>query len=154
PEASGRLLCGVRRRGRPCRYDRRPRYRRVASMSRLSLALVAGATAAWVTTAEGHFQLLYTPDAALNEARAVPLALVFSHPFDNGYTKDMGTPEAFYVVSQRGPDAAKVTTDLMERLEPVTWSAVDTTAAAFVAHPSRRTIRSLGDYTFVLKPAP
>lgn len=123
-------------------------------MSRVSLALAAGAVAAWATTAEAHFQLLYTPEAALNEAQEIALALVFSHPFENGYTMDMGMPKAFYVVSQRGPEAPKVKTDLMEYLEPVTWSGIDTKAAAFVAHPPRRAIRSLGDYTFVLEPAP
>ena len=59
------------------------------------------------TAAEAHFQLLYTPEAALNESAAIELALVFSHPFDNGYTMDMGTPEAFYVVSQRGEGGAQ-----------------------------------------------
>ena len=34
--------------------------------------------------AAAHFQLVYTPEAALNESAAIPLALVFAHPFDNG----------------------------------------------------------------------
>lgn len=105
------------------------------------------------SAAEAHFQLLYTPEAALNEAAAIPLALVFSHPFDNGYTMDMGTPEAFYVISQRG-DTEPRTTDLTQYLEPIEWSGVDSQAAAFVAHPPRSVTRSLGDYTFVLRPAP
>ena len=57
--------------------------------------------------AEAHFQLLYTPEAALQESAQVPLALVFSHPFNNGYTMDMGKPEAFYVISQRGAEAER-----------------------------------------------
>jgi cobalt/nickel transport protein len=105
------------------------------------------------SAAEAHFQLLYTPEAALNEAAAIPLALVFSHPFDNGFTMDMGTPEAFYVVSQRG-DTEPKTTDLMQYLEPIKWSGVDSQAAAFLAHLPRSVSRSLGDYTFVLQPAP
>jgi cobalt/nickel transport protein len=104
--------------------------------------------------AQAHFQLLYTPEAALNESSALPLALVFSHPFDNGYTMDMGEPNAFYVVGQRGPEAERVTTDLREYLEPISWSGVDTTASAYVANPPRRVTRSLGDYTYVLEPAP
>ena len=103
--------------------------------------------------AHAHFQLLYTPEAALNEAAAIPVALVFSHPFDNGITMDMGQPEAFYVVSQRG-DAEPRATDLMQYLEPIEWAGVDTRAAAFVANPPRSVTRSLGDYTFVLTPAP
>ena len=101
-----------------------------------------------------HFQLLYTPDAALNESRALPLALVFSHPFNNGYTMSMGEPEAFYVISQRGAEAARRETDLRQYLEPVMWSGVDSEAAAYVAHPPRSVTRSLGDYTFVLRPSP
>jgi cobalt/nickel transport protein len=106
------------------------------------------------SSAEAHFQLLYTPEAALQSSAAVPIALVFSHPFNNGYTMDMAEPEAFYVINQRGAEAPRRTTDLMEFLEPVTWSGVDTRASAFVANPPRRVTRSLGDYTYVLEPAP
>ncbi len=73
------------------------------------------------TAASRHFQLLYTPEAALKESAAVPLALVFSHPFDNGFTMEMGKPEAFYVVAQRG-DAEPKNTDLMQYLEPIKWA--------------------------------
>ncbi|MFL2547120.1 MAG: DUF4198 domain-containing protein [Candidatus Rariloculaceae bacterium] len=104
--------------------------------------------------ASAHFQLLYTPEAALTESQALPLALVFSHPFNNGYTMSMGAPEEFYVISQRGAEAEPRMTDLSEFLEPVTWSGVDSEAAAYVANPPRRVTRSLGDYTFVLRPAP
>jgi cobalt/nickel transport protein len=105
------------------------------------------------STAQAHFQLLYTPQAALRESAALPLALVFSHPFDNGFTMDMGRPEAFYVVHQRG-EAEPKTIDLMEYLEPIEWKGVDSKAAAWLANPPRSVTRSLGDYTFVLKPAP
>jgi cobalt/nickel transport protein len=109
---------------------------------------------AFCSTAGAHFQLLYTPDAALNESRAVPLALVFSHPFDNGFTMDMGEPEEFYVLAQRGPEAERVRSDLLEYLEPIIWSGVENEARAWLANPPRRVTRSLGDYTYVLRPAP
>jgi cobalt/nickel transport protein len=115
------------------------------------LAAALGGLAA--TTAEAHFQLLYTPEAALNESAAIELALVFSHPFDNGFTMSMGKPEAFYVVAQRG-DAEPRMTDLVPYLEPIEWSGVDSKAAAYLARPPRSITRSLGEYTFVLKPAP
>ena len=67
---------------------------------------------------------------------------------------DMGVPEEFYVVSQRGPEAERETTDLREFLEPIVWAGTDTEAQAWLANPPRRITRSLGDYTFVLKPAP
>ena len=111
-------------------------------------------SAALSPTASAHFQLLYTSEAAINESRAIPLALVFSHPFSNGYTMSMGTPEEFYVISQRGAEADRRRTDLLEYLEPVTWSGVDSQADAFVAHPPRSVTRSLGDYTYVLRPSP
>jgi cobalt/nickel transport protein len=84
----------------------------------------------------------------------VPLALVFSHPFDHGFTMEMGKPEAFYVISQRG-DADPKKTDLMQYLEPVKWTSGDgSKAAAYLARPPRSVTRSLGDYTYVLRPAP
>jgi cobalt/nickel transport protein len=119
---------------------------------RLAAIILALTTAG--SPASAHFQLLYTPEAALNSSQALPIALVFSHPFNNGYTMDMGEPEAFYVVSQRGAEAERQQTDLLNYLEPVTWSGVDSQADAFVAHPPRRVTRSLGDYTYVLRPAP
>ena len=118
-------------------------------------ALLLGTTLGGLATtvAEAHFQLLYTPEAALNESVPIELALVFSHPFDNGFTMNMGTPEEFYVVSQRG-EAEPRKTDLTQYLEPIEWSGVETKAAAYLARPPRTVTRSLGDYTFVLKPAP
>jgi cobalt/nickel transport protein len=111
------------------------------------------ASVATAPVAHAHFQLLYTPEAALAEAAEIPLALVFSHPFDNGYTMNMGTPEEIYVVSQRGEGEPRKT-DLKQYLTPIEWSGVDTKAAAFLVSPPRNVTRSLGDYTFVLKPAP
>jgi cobalt/nickel transport protein len=115
------------------------------------LATVLGGL--FATAAEAHFQLLYTPEAALNESAAIELALVFSHPFDNGFTMNMGLPEELYVVAQRGEGEPRKT-DLMQYLEPIEWSGVDSKAAAYLARPPRNITRSLGDYTFVLKPAP
>jgi cobalt/nickel transport protein len=127
---------------------------RSRSVSQPVAWLAALLIAAAGSTAHAHFQLLYTPEAALNESRAIPLALVFSHPFNNGYTMNMGEPEAFYVISQRGAEAQRKKTDLLQYLEPVTWSGVDSQADAFIARPPRSVTRSLGDYTFVLRPAP
>jgi cobalt/nickel transport protein len=127
-------------------HPRRLRLVRRALIGALLAGLASNATYA-------HFQLLYTPEAALKESAALPFALVFSHPFDSGFTMDMGKPEAFYVVSQRGEAEAKKT-DLMQYLEPIQWSGGDSKAAAYVAHLPRSVTRSLGDYTFVMKPAP
>lgn len=127
---------------------------RSRSLSQPVALLGALLIAASSSMAHAHFQLLYTPEAALNESRAMPLALVFSHPFNNGYTMSMGEPEAFYVISQRGAGGQRRKTDLLEYLEPITWSGVDSQADAFIARPPRSVTRSLGDYTYVLRPAP
>jgi len=134
--------------------NRQPNQRRASSERRTAALSSAILLLALSSTASAHFQLLYTPEAALNESSATSLALVFSHPFNNGYTMSMGEPEAFYVISQRGAEAERRETDLLEYLEPVTWSGVDSQAAAYVAHPPRSVTRSLGDYTYVLRPAP
>jgi cobalt/nickel transport protein len=116
--------------------------------------LFAGLLLAGLATgAQAHFQLLYTPEAALKESAAIPLALVFSHPFDNGFTMEMGKPEALYVISQRG-DAEAKKTDLIQYLEPIKWSGPDSKASAWLANPPKSVTRSLGDYTYVLNPAP
>ncbi len=135
-------------RNRPIRAERVRGLGRALALSSAFLLATFG------SVADAHFQLLYTPDAAVNESRATPLALIFSHPFNNGYTMSMGQPEAFYVISQRGAEAERRRTDLLEYLEPVIWSGVDSQAEAFVAHPPRSVTRSLGDYTYVLRPAP
>ncbi|MGC4030055.1 MAG: DUF4198 domain-containing protein [Steroidobacteraceae bacterium] len=125
--------------------------------SRSSRAAACGALLAALLAApaaDAHFQLVYTPEAALKEAAAIPLALVFSHPFDNGFTMNMGKPEAFYVVSQRG-EGERRTTDLMQYLEPIQWGGGENSkGAAYLANPPRSVTRSLGDYTYVLRPAP
>ncbi len=102
----------------------------------------------------GHFQLLYTEEAALNGGQATELLLLFTHPAHGGPNMDMGVPEAFYVVSQRGEDAAPVTTDLTEYLEPITWTGEQGSSQAYTASMPRAVTRSLGDYVFVLQPAP
>lgn len=118
--------------------------------SLLALAFAAGASA----PAAAHFQLLYTPEAALVNGQATPILLLFSHPAHGGPHMDMGAPEAFYVVSQRGEDAAPITTDLREHLEPIAWHSAEGTTSAYEARLSRTVTRSIGDYVFVLAPAP
>ena len=43
--------------------------------------------------AYAHFQMIYTPEMALEEGGKIPLALVFTHPFEAGHTIDMNMPE-------------------------------------------------------------
>lgn len=104
---------------------------------------------------QAHFQMLYTEEAALETGAATNWALVFSHPFSNGYPMSMGTPEEFYVVHDRGEDIPNKTTDLTEYLKPVTWTnSDDKKADAYTASLPKSVTRSIGDYNFVLTPEP
>jgi len=95
--------------------------------------------------ATAHFQLIHTPEVALDAPAELPIRLVFSHPFSNGAVMDMGEPEAFFVV-HRGER-----TDLKPDLQPITWTGAENAAKAYAA--SYRVKRN-GDYVFVLQPAP
>jgi cobalt/nickel transport protein len=134
--------------------------------------------------------MLYTPETALTRGAATHLVMLFTHPAHGGPHMAMGAPEAFYVVSQRGEDADRVRTDLLEFVEPIEWRVAGPASAAAAASgaasrgagsagaasggeasaPSggelpagtaayeavlpRDVTRSLGDYVFVLEPAP
>ena len=122
-------------------------------MNRLSLtALLLGW--AMCPAAFAHFQLIYTPQTALKSGQATPLVLVFTHPFEAGHTMDMGAPQAFYVLSQRGSEAKVRKTDLQQYLKPITWTSLTNSGRAYEAPLPREITRSLGDYVFVLEPAP
>ena len=116
---------------------------------------LAGALALFASSSYAHFQMLYTADAALEKGQATSWALIFSHPFSNGYPMNMGAPEEFYVVHDRGEDIPNKTTDLTEHLESVSWTnSDDHSGTAFVADLPKSVTRSIGDYSFVLTPEP
>ena len=106
------------------------------------------------SSAGAHFQVLYTPQTALDKGQDTPLAMVFTHPFHAGPSMDMAPPGALYVISQRGEDAEPKKTDLHEYLKPVIWGRPGGEAGAYEAQIPRRVIRSLGDYVFVLEAGP
>ncbi len=110
----------------------------------VSLALVCLLSGV-ATLAHAHFQLVYTPDAARTRGGELDLKLVFTHPFTGDPTMDMGQPEGFFMV-HKGER-----TDLMGALEPIQWESVSNTGAAYGATV---TARAMGDYVFVLTPAP
>jgi cobalt/nickel transport protein len=117
--------------------------------------LIAGiALLACTAPALAHFQMLYVENSALTRGGAQRLALVFTHPFAGGATMEMGRPQAFYVIHKAGDEGEPERTDLMEHLAPVTWMGLENGAAAFQAELPANLVRSLGDYVFVLEPAP
>ncbi|MFP4348358.1 MAG: DUF4198 domain-containing protein [Desulfococcaceae bacterium] len=95
--------------------------------------------------ASAHFQMIYTPESALEKAAAIDFKLVFTHPFDAGHTMDMGAPEQFYVV-RKGRK-----TDLMKTLKPIQWTSLGNTGAAY---ESEYKLRGMGDNVFCLVPSP
>lgn len=101
-----------------------------------------------------HFQLLYVPESSLDRGGSTRMALVFTHPFRAGSTMDMGEPQSFYLLHQRGEEGKQDKLDLMQYLQPVTWTSLGDTGRAYVADLPSRVIRSLGDYVFVLVPSP
>lgn len=114
----------------------------------LATATAAVATLVWTAIPTGvaaHFQSIHTPEVVWEQPTELSLRLVFNHPFSNGYTMDMGTPEAFFVV-QGGKR-----TELLSAIQPITWTgAINDTAAFEGSYP----VKGDGSYIFVLQPAP
>ncbi|MCD4718523.1 MAG: DUF4198 domain-containing protein [Desulfobacula sp.] len=118
-------------------------------MKKLYLMLASLAILAMSIPASAHFQMIYTPDAALNKGGKIPLALVFTHPFEAGHTMDMGKPEQFFVVRSRGENAPKKI-DLLDTLKPITWTSLTNSGNAWETTYSARG----GDHIFCLVPDP
>ena len=110
----------------------------------LSGAVLASALV-FASSANAHFQLVYTPQVNLEKAGEVPFKLIFWHPFENGHVMDMGTPEAFYALHK-----GKVI-DLMDTLKPIRFKGAGNEADAF---EGALKVKRGGDYTLVLQPAP
>ena len=112
-------------------------------MNRLLAAALL--TAAFITPASAHFQLVYSPEVNLEKPAKVPLRLIFWHPFENGHAMDMGTPEALFYTF-KGEN-----TDLTDTLEAITFAGAHNESAAYAATlPVKRN----GDYIVSLVPAP
>ena len=139
-----------------------PNISRHSSIPGLLTRSLVAAVLGFSTTALAHFQVLYTPEMAPTKGKATQFTMVFTHPVHGGPHMDMGQPEQFYVVSQRGGDAKPKRTDLMKYVKPIDWlsnkkekgGAAQSPTKAFDASLPRSVTRSLGDHIFVLQPAP
>ena len=109
------------------------------------LAAAAALACLSAPPARAHFQMIYTPQANLEKPGDIAILLLFAHPFENGPVMDMGQPRQFFVVAKGKK------TDLLDKLKPVTFKGAENSAAAF---ETTFPIRALGDYIFVLDPAP
>ena len=109
--------------------------------------LLCAATAALAipAMAQAHFLLEYTTDTLIDAPGDVPVKLIFWHPFENGHVMDLEKPQEFYVIHNGEK------TDLLDTLEPITFSSPENEAAAFQGSvPVKRS----GDYVMVTVPAP
>jgi cobalt/nickel transport protein len=97
------------------------------------------------TPAFAHFQMIYTPEAAMEKGSTIDMKLVFTHPFEAGHTMDMGTPESFTVLHK------EKTKDLSSTLKPVTWQSLTNSGQAY---ETSYKLRGMGDWIFSLTPAP
>lgn len=104
--------------------------------------------------AAAHFVVLYTPQTALVRAADLPFHLVFTHAFAGGPTMGIEKPDRFYYVRRAARFGMSDEVDLLPYLEPVDWHTGDTTVQAWRAVIPREQVRSLGDYQFVVEPAP
>ena len=109
------------------------------------IMVLAGFILATATPALAHFQMVYTPESALQKAKPIDLKLVFTHPFEAGHTMDMGQPEAFFVI-RKGKKK-----DLLKTLKPITWKSLTNSGKAF---ETSYKLRGMGDNVFCLRPAP
>lgn len=97
------------------------------------------------TSANAHFQLLYTPELLRDKGGNISLKMPFTHPASNGYVMDVATPQAFYSVRKGRKH------DLLESIKTTTWGSAENTGTSYEANV---TLRGLGDHVFILEPSP
>jgi cobalt/nickel transport protein len=114
-------------------------------MKKTIFILVGLTVLALAVPASAHFQMIYTPESALEKAETINLKLVFTHPFEAGHTMDMGKPEQFFVV-RKGRKK-----DLLDTLKPINWTSLTNSGAAY---ETSYKLRGMGDNVFCLVPSP
>ncbi|ASM39200.1 MAG: DUF4198 domain-containing protein [Campylobacter sputorum] len=110
-------------------------------------------TAVLASSAFAHFQMVYTPESALEKPDNIPLKIVFNHPFADEHTMDMGLNakgeikpvEDFFVINKEKK------TDLKKDLKNITFKGNSNSGKGY---ESEYKARKMGDHVFVLTPAP
>ncbi|CZE47184.1 DUF4198 domain-containing protein [Campylobacter geochelonis] len=105
------------------------------------------------SSAFAHFQMVYTPESALNKGGTIPLKVVFNHPFADEHTMDMGLQadksrvgvEDFYVIHKEKK------TELKDSLKEIKFKGNSNEGIGYSTDYKART---MGDHLFVLTPAP
>lgn len=96
-------------------------------------------------SAYAHFQMLYTPESALEKGTNIQIREVFTHPFSDEHTMDIAGVEEFYVVNK----GEKI--DLKDSLKPITFKGNHNSGKAF---QSTYKARKMGDHVFIFTPKP
>ena len=112
-------------------------------MKKLIVSTVAATVMA--TGALAHFQMLYTPNTALQKGKTVELKHVFTHPFADEHTMDMAGVEEFYVINKGKKK------DLKDTLKPISWKGKHNEGKAF---ESKYKARRMGDHMMIMVPTP
>jgi len=108
----------------------------------------------FTSNAYAHFQMLYSPTFTLDKGKTIELRHVFTHPFEDKYTLDMGKQhdtekfleiEEFYVVNR------KKKKDLHKTLKAIQFNGNVNSGNAYT---SKYKARKMGDHTLILKTAP
>jgi len=112
------------------------------------------ASAVLATSALAHFQMVYTPNTALTNGKTIDFRHVFTHPFADEHTMNMGKQhdskkfspvEEFYVINKGKKK------DLKSTLKEITFKGNHNSAHAYA---SKYKARRMGDHVVVMKPAP
>lgn len=119
--------------------------KRETLMNRLTALCSAALLTLTPSFSRAHFMLTYTDSPFVARPGEVPALLTFWHPFENGHVMDLETPNAFYMIHKGAR------TDLMDRLEPTTFTGGENTGAAF---NTTIPVRSSGDYVIITEPKP
>ncbi|MGD9212385.1 MAG: DUF4198 domain-containing protein, partial [Desulfobacteraceae bacterium] len=114
-------------------------------MRKIIVVMTAVVVLMLTVPALAHFQMIYTPESALQKAAPIDLKLVFTHPFEAGHTMDMGQPKQFFVVRKEKKK------NLLETLKPITWKSLTNQGAAFETNYK---LKGMGDNVFCLVPSP
>jgi len=106
------------------------------------------------TNIYAHFQMLYTPELALEKGQSIQVKQVFTHPFEDKYTLNMGKQhdkkefkevDEFYVINR------KKKTDLKKSLKAISFKGNVNSGQAYSL---KYKARKMGDHIMVLKAAP
>ncbi len=114
-------------------------------MKKLVVSTIAAASI-MATSALAHFQMVYTPNLALEKGKTIEFKHVFTHPFADEHTMDMAGVEEFYVVTEK-----KGKKDLKSTLKPITFTGHHNSGKAY---ESKYKARSMGDHVFIMVPKP